>query len=107
MSNINKKLGTINTIQPRIATGTMTGASTRVYMVNGDYGLCCAACKDDAVDYDQLGMLAGYYQINHSPMMAGSWDDILNDFGKIARQKMLDDGLAKLINMGTILAIIA
>jgi len=107
MSNFNKKIGEIETVQSRIATGSMQGGQTKIWMYNGEFGLDGTANKAEALDYAKYGVpLAGYYIVHHSPIMAGNWDEIVIDFVRIIKNAMMRAGLAKSINVFTDLAII-
>jgi hypothetical protein len=83
----------------------MRGAETNVYIYNGEFGIAGTVDKDEAIDYDTYGLLFGHYLIRHSPMMAGSWDEIVNDWTKIIIKDMIKNGTAEAINEYTTVAI--
>lgn len=95
MSTITKskieKLGTINTVQPRVATGNLQDASTNVYVIRGRF------CNDDIGvttrrdDYDDSSIV-GYYEIIHPSIMAGSFEEIHEDFCRIVISKLEESG---------------
>lgn len=104
MANLTKQIGSISTIQPRIATGLQQDSETKVYIYNGEFGIAGTMDKDEAADYDQYGLLAGYYTVTHSSCMAGSWDEIINDWTSIIIKDMVAKKTAKEINKYTTMA---
>jgi len=90
-----KKLGTINVVQERIATGRMRDAATKIYVLVG------AEAKEALHVTDNKDMVAaadevmGYYDIVHPSIMAGSWEEAIGDFIRVVERRLLKEGLAE------------
>ena len=98
-----KKLGEIKTIQERIATGHWADEMTRVYVIRG------GECYEGQPTYSMsptndgwpVACVVGYYEITHSSIMAGTWEEWLTDIGRIIDRHLIEDGYAKRVDTYT------
>ena len=101
-----KQLGEIGFTQ-RTATGQDDSAATNLYIVinsegsDGDVAIMTRKDADEAVEYNGAEIV-GYYRITHPCIMAGDWQECLNDFGGAVIRDMREKGLTSVNEYGTI-----
>lgn len=97
------KLGEIRVTQ-RTALGHDQSDSTKVYVVKGVHSLDDIEVMDE---YDAKEMvrecgsvIIGYYEIIHPWLLAGSWEENLSDFCRMAQRRLDEDDLVKYNDYG-------
>lgn len=85
-------------VNQRTATGQDTSDKTTLYLVeDGFHGVVELTNEDDAKEMAGMSykpsVIVGTIDIIHSWLLMGTWTEIYSDFCRIARRKLLEDGV--------------